>query len=138
MAGQVAVVAVAGATTAAAAAEAAATEPSAAAATEAAAEAAAAAVAVATGSALHEAAAGTSDVDGLGAAVLALLDGELDDLVLVEATEALGLDAGLVDEELFAAIIGGDEAEALGAVEPLDLAGLNSGGGGDSGVSHVD
>ena len=73
----------------------------------------------AAAAALDEGSVGAGDVDGLGAAVLALGDGELDLLALGEGAEAVGLDGGLVDEEILAAVVGGDEAEPLGVVEPL-------------------
>ena len=40
---------------------------------------------------------------------------------LAEAAEALGVDGGLVDENLVGAVVGGDEPEALLGVEPLHL-----------------
>lgn len=86
------------------------------------------AVAVATATASAFAGAGaagqrassrSSDVGGLGAAVVAGLDGELDGVALVQAAVAVGLDGGLVHEEVLAAILRGDEAEPLADVEPL-------------------
>lgn len=68
----------------------------------------------------ERAATGRGDVEGLGAAVVARSDGELDGVALVEAAEALGLDGGLVHEDVLAAGVWGDEAEPLGGVEPLD------------------
>lgn len=65
--------------------------------------------------------AGACDVDGLGFAVVGERDLELDGLALGEAAESVGFDGGLVDEEILAAVIGGDEAESLGVVEPPDL-----------------
>jgi len=53
-----------------------------------------------------------------------LRDGELDLLALGEGAEALRLDGRLVDEEVLAAVLGGDEAEALGVIEPLHGAAL--------------
>ena len=41
-------------------------------------------------------------------------------LALGQGTEALGLDGGEVDEHVAAAVIVGDEAEALFVVEPFD------------------
>jgi hypothetical protein len=73
-----------------------------------------------TGTGGERATAGRGDVDGLGAAIVAGSDDELDGVALVEAAEAVGLDGGLVHEEVLAAAFGGDEAEPLGAVEPLD------------------
>lgn len=40
---------------------------------------------------------------------------------LAEAAEALGVDGGLMDENLVGAVVGGDEPEALLGVEPLHL-----------------
>lgn len=40
---------------------------------------------------------------------------------LAKAAEALGVDGGLVDENLVGAVVGGDEPEALLGVEPLHL-----------------
>ncbi|KAG5565434.1 hypothetical protein RHGRI_001353 [Rhododendron griersonianum] len=69
--------------------------------------------AAAAGAALDGSAIGAGDVDGLGAAAVVLFDHELDGFALAEAAEALGLDRGLVDEEIVAAVVGGDEAESL-------------------------
>jgi hypothetical protein len=44
---------------------------------------------------------------------------ELDALVLLEATEAVALDLGVVHEHV-RSVLAGDEAEALLRVEPLD------------------
>src|SRR2546430_12248956 len=49
----------------------------------------------------------------------ALADLELDLLVLLKATEAVALDLRVVHEDVGAAIVGGDETEALLGVEPL-------------------
>lgn len=62
---------------------------------------------------------GTGDVDGLCAVVLGD-DKELDGLALVEGAKAFGFDGGLVDEQILAAVVGLDEAEALVVVEPTD------------------
>src|SRR5262245_27997808 len=59
-----------------------------------------------------------ADVLRLGA-LLALRGVELDALVLIEALVAAIGDGGEVDEDVLAAVVGGDEAEALLAVEPL-------------------
>ncbi len=59
------------------------------------------------------------DVGGLGA-LLALSDFEADALILVQRAEAAALDGGVVNEEISAALVGGDESEALFSVEPLD------------------
>src|SRR5690242_5260958 len=50
----------------------------------------------------------------------ALRDVELDLLVLVEGLVALRLDGRVVNEDVIAAVLLGDEAEALLGVEPLD------------------
>ena len=50
-------------------------------------------------------------------------DGELDAIAFVESAVTVGSDGRLVDEEIFAAIVGLDEAEALGVVEPHNNAG---------------
>src|SRR3954470_8097584 len=58
------------------------------------------------------------DVDGLGALVADLgVVGHL--RALSQRLEAVGVDAGVVDEEVLAALVRGDEAEALVVVEPL-------------------
>ncbi|RRT37238.1 hypothetical protein B296_00049997 [Ensete ventricosum] len=62
---------------------------------------------------------GPSDIDSLSTAVVALGDHELDDLTLGEGPVPFGLDGGLVDEEVLPAVIGRDETESLGVVEPL-------------------
>ena len=59
------------------------------------------------------------DVHSMGA-LLALGDVEIDALVLVQSAETLALDSGVVNEEIRATTIGGDEAEALFSVEPLN------------------
>jgi hypothetical protein len=59
------------------------------------------------------------DVLGRGA-LLALHHVELHALTLGERLEAAALDGRVVDEAILAAVLGGDEAEALGVVEPLD------------------
>jgi hypothetical protein len=51
------------------------------------------------------------------------LDLVLDGLALLEALESLHLHRGEVHENVFAALVVGDETEALVVVEPLDLAG---------------
>ena len=61
-----------------------------------------------------------SDIDRLGPLVLAQLDIELDKLALSQATEAVGLDRGLMDEQIVASFIGGDEPEAFRVIEPPD------------------
>src|SRR5690606_29170511 len=54
-----------------------------------------------------------------GRALLALHDVELDPLPLREAAEAVGLDGGVVDEAVLVSVLGRDEAESLGIIEPL-------------------
>src|SRR3954447_4624336 len=62
------------------------------------------------------------DVDGLGALVPGLgVEGDL--RALRQRLEAVGVDAGVMDEEVLAALVGRDEAEALVVVEPLDGSG---------------
>src|SRR4051794_24477458 len=62
------------------------------------------------------------DVDGLRALVAGL--GVVGDLrVLGQQLEAVGVDAGVVDEEVLATVVRRDEAEALVVVEPLDGSG---------------
>jgi hypothetical protein len=59
------------------------------------------------------------DVDGLGALVAGLgVVGH--SRTLGEGAEAVGVDATVVDEQVLAAFIRSDEAEALVVVEPLD------------------
>lgn len=58
-------------------------------------------------------------LDSAGTAVVASLGEELYLLALAKAAEAIGDDAGLVNEQVLAAAFGGNEAVALGAVEPL-------------------
>ena len=48
-------------------------------------------------------------------------------LALSQGTEALGLDGGEVDEHVAAAVVVGDEAEALFVVEPFDSAVIHCG-----------
>src|ERR1700741_1308805 len=59
-----------------------------------------------------------ADLRGL-LALRAVLHFELDLLVLLEGLEARTLDLGEMGEEVLAAAVGFDEAEALGVVEPL-------------------
>src|SRR5215207_9012375 len=63
---------------------------------------------------------------GLAAAAV-LLEVEIDGLALVQARETRLLDRGDVDEDVLTAAIGLDEAETLGGVEPLHLAGAGAG-----------
>src|SRR5215217_6466086 len=53
----------------------------------------------------------------------ALHDVELHRVTLGQALEAVALDGAVVHEAILAVVVGRDEAEALGVVEPLDLAG---------------
>src|SRR5919107_3192940 len=62
-----------------------------------------------------------ADVRGLRA-LLSLGHLELDPLVLVQAAVARGLDRGEVGEDVGAAVVRGDEPEALVRVEPLHYA----------------
>ena len=48
---------------------------------------------------------------------------------LAQGAEALAVDGGLVHENLVGAVVGGDEAEALLGVEPLDLRARRGGRG---------
>src|SRR5688500_2558441 len=62
--------------------------------------------------------------DVLGGRALAAVDEvELHPLTLGQRTEAAAGDGGVVDEAVLAAVLGGDEAEALRVVEPLHGAG---------------
>src|SRR5690606_239303 len=65
---------------------------------------------------------GCSDRAALGGlrALLALRHLELDLLVVLEGAVARTLDLAEVREQVLAAVVGGDEAEALFSVEPLD------------------
>ena len=49
---------------------------------------------------------------------------------LAQGAEPLGVDRGLVHENLFRAVVGGDEPETLLGVEPLDLRGRAKAGEG--------
>ena len=60
----------------------------------------------------------SADVRGLQA-LLALGHVEGNLLTFSERTETVSLDFGEMSEQVFAAIVLGDEAEALGVVEPL-------------------
>jgi hypothetical protein len=40
--------------------------------------------------------------------------------VLIQGLEAIGLDFGIVDKDVAVRVVGGDKAEALFSVEPLD------------------
>src|SRR3954451_3200376 len=58
------------------------------------------------------------DVDGLGALVAGLgVEGHL--RALSQRLEAVGVDAGVMDEEVLATLVRGNEAEPLVVVEPL-------------------
>ncbi len=66
---------------------------------------------------------GSDRADVLGLRALRTLgDVELDSLVLVERTVAVGRDRGEVDEDVSAATVLGDEAKALLTVEPFHCA----------------
>ncbi len=69
---------------------------------------------------------GLQRLDGRGLLALrAHLDFELDALVFLQRLEARGLDFREVREEILAAAFRGNEAEALGVVEPLDRTGCH-------------
>src|SRR5205823_4073181 len=56
-------------------------------------------------------------------ALLTLHDVELDSLAFSQRLEAAAIDGGVVNEAIFLSVLGGDEAKALGVVEPLHFAG---------------
>jgi len=62
---------------------------------------------------------GSANVRGL-LAFGAGRDVETDSLAFLQGLEALALNCGKMREEILTAPVGGDEAEALGIVEPLD------------------
>jgi hypothetical protein len=64
------------------------------------------------------------DVRGLWP-FLAVFDGELHTLILVEVTKTLTHDGCVVDEHIVATIVGCDKAITLCAAEPLDCTGLS-------------
>src|SRR5688572_20768308 len=64
------------------------------------------------------------DVGGL-VALGALGHRELDALVFGQRLEAVALDLAEMGKQVLAAVVGGDEAVALGLVEPLHGAGLD-------------
>src|SRR3546814_15213946 len=72
---------------------------------------------------------GSSGFDRLHAgslrALRALRDLVADALAFLQAAEALGLDCREVHEDIRAAVLGCDEAEALGVVEPFHCAVLH-------------
>ena len=86
------------------------------------------------GDALDGLSVGSGNAYGLGLVVVVVLDGELDFLALHEGLAGSGGagDGGLVDEDVLAAVEGGEEAEALGDVEPFDLPDLLALGDGDA------
>ena len=60
-------------------------------------------------------------LDGAGGRTLgALLDGELNLVAFGQGAEAIADDGGLVDEDIFGAGLGRNEAKTLGVIEPLD------------------
>src|SRR5690349_25142628 len=66
------------------------------------------------------------DADVLGLQALGAASGvELDLLVLVERAESARREGAEVREDVGAAVVGGDEAEALVGVEPLDGSGCH-------------
>src|SRR3546814_13230412 len=66
----------------------------------------------------------SSDLGSLRA-LRALRDLVADALAFLQAAEALGLDCREVHEDIRAAVLGCDEAEALGVVEPFHCAVLH-------------
>jgi len=68
---------------------------------------------------LERSAVDAGDANSLGFVVVASGDSELDAIAFEESAVAVGSDGGLVDEEILAAVVGLDEAEALAIVEPL-------------------
>ena len=68
---------------------------------------------------------GEGDVGGLHA--LGATDGvELDALAFLKGAEAIGLDGGVMDEQIGAVVVRGDEAEAFSVVEPLNGTGSHN------------
>jgi hypothetical protein len=67
---------------------------------------------------LHVGSAGAGHVDGRGSAV-ALGNLELDSLTVGKGAEALGVNAGLVNEQVLLTAGRGDESEALLGIEPF-------------------
>src|SRR5438552_8318900 len=55
-------------------------------------------------------------------ALLTLHDVVLDALALSQRLEATAIDGGVVNEAILLSVLGGDEAKALGVVEPLHFA----------------
>jgi hypothetical protein len=76
------------------------------------------------GGATDESSLGAGDLGGevfsLSGIVLNL---ELNLLVLVKRSEALGVDVGLVDKDVLATVLRGDETESLDSVEKFNTAG---------------
>jgi hypothetical protein len=68
-----------------------------------------------------------SHVQRLGAAIIALRNLVLNRFALGQRAEPLRVNIGLMDEDVIAAVVGRDEAEALGEVEELDDAALPGG-----------
>ncbi|THG00151.1 hypothetical protein TEA_019394 [Camellia sinensis var. sinensis] len=64
-------------------------------------------------SALNGSAVGAGDVDSFGAAIVARIYDELDGLAVAKDAKGVGFDGGLMDKEIFAAVVGGDETETL-------------------------
>jgi len=63
------------------------------------------------------------DVDGRGAAVVAVLDEELDRLAVGQGAVAVGSDGTEVNKDVSGAVLGSYESETLVRVEPLNGAG---------------
>src|SRR5687768_526527 len=73
-------------------------------------------------SASYDLSAELGDVLGRGA-LLALHDVEFNALALGQRLEAVALNGGVMNEAILLSVLGGDEAKALGVVEPLYFAG---------------
>src|ERR1700680_1441863 len=73
-------------------------------------------------SASYDLSAELGDVLGRGA-LLALHDVEFNALAFSQRLEAVALNGGMMNEAILLSVLGGDEAKALGVVEPLYFAG---------------
>lgn len=72
---------------------------------------------------VERSAAGSSDIDGLGLAVVSNRDRVLNRLINSQGSETVGDDRGLVNEKLVSAIVGSDETVAFGIAEPVNCSG---------------
>jgi hypothetical protein len=72
---------------------------------------------------LERSAAWSSDFVGLELPVVSRLDFELNRIAGCQTPEAFGEDGHLMDENIFAVVIGSDETVAFGIVEPANLSG---------------